>query len=651
MSRRIATAVAAAVVGAGLVPLGLSLANAAPAGCGSWTDLAGDATKGDPEGLTNEDDLDLVKVAVTSDATAMTVAAQVKALSDLGPDNSWGDKFITAFTAGGKSLTVTAARDELLDGAPAGGGAVHTYYISDGTTKSTATGAYDVSKNTVSVTFKKADLAKLVGKSVDGLALTAWSTTASEFYSTAFVQGSGDSGSSSTWDTATAPATFTVTDPGSGCGGAAPGPVPTSATPSASATPTATPSATASATPTATTTASPTPSPTTTGTPGAFEEPAYSFPRAGCQLFTDAPGDGTPTVQGPAAFQNDGDIDVTSVSASTTGTAIKVLTTVAALGDHPAEPVDGDRFEVTFKANGKTFVFGAGRAGQVSGGASAATGATATTNGTADSKLKFTQTYDKTKNTVVFTIDRAGLEAAAGAPVPVGTALTGFLVKTYGYLGNQKLAADTAQAAAAADQQYVVGDNACFFPPAAQMEWLGDDTVTSEYGDLVEGAVALTSDAGDALEGRTVTFTLGTATVSGVTDSDGVADVFIPALVAAPGAKLVAAFAGDAENYRTSLPYDVTVSPEGTKLTLAIAKSGTKRTVTATLVDNDKPAANPVAGQKLDVLVNGKKVGTVTTDAKGKAAWAKAVAGQTVKFSLAAVTGKYAAAAAQAKLT
>jgi hypothetical protein len=128
-----------------------------------------------------------------------------------------------------------------------------------------------------------------------------------------------------------------------------------------------------------------------------------------------------------------------------------------------------------------------------------------------------------------------------------------------------------------------------------------------------------------------------------------VVDVFVPANVTGTASMLVA-FAGDADNYKVSLPYPVKVRAEVTKLTLAVAKSGTKRTVTATLVDNDKPRANAVPAQLLTVFVNGKKVGAVKTDAKGKAVWSKALAGQTVKFTFAAVAGKYAGATAQLKL-
>lgn len=641
--RRAAVAVVTSLVVAGVIPL--TLGSASAAACPSWTDAAGDSgvqnpvtatgvPDHDPSGLSSDDDLDIVRVslAVAADG-GVTASVTVKALTAAGPDFYPGDYFLINFSAGGTASNVGLRRDDFA-------GKVRRATIKGTTTVVGKPPVYDIKASTVTATFSADQVKSAFGKPLTGVALSGFTalsygyTDSGIYDSPTTVGGLGFPLS----DQAPAPTTLTYTDAG-GCGDGGVTPAPTG-----SATPTGTPSATPSGSPTAT--PSGTPSSTPTGTPGTFEEAPYASPRVGCQLLSDPTGDGTAVVAGPV-FPNDSDLDVTSVAVKTTATQLQVLAKIATLGDKPANPQNGDRFEVTFKLGGKTFAFGAGRQDTVATTAAAPSANRNTVNGTADTKLKLTPTFDKTKSTVTLAIDRAALEVAAGVPAPVGTALTGFAVKTYGYFGNRESAADTAQAAAAADQVYNVGDNACFFPPAAAMEWLGEDTVVGQYGDLVEAAVALSSEDGVALEGRVVTFTLGTVTVTGTTDADGVADVFLPALVSG---NVIAAFAGEADYYKTALEYPVTVTPEVTKLTLAVTKAGTARTVTATLVDDDKPKANPVASQVLTVFVNGKKAGTVKTDAKGKAVWKTAKAGQTVKFTLAAVPGKYAAASAQQKL-
>jgi hypothetical protein len=65
-----------------------------------------------------------------------------------------------------------------------------------------------------------------------------------------------------------------------------------------------------------------------------------------------------------------------------------------------------------------------------------------------------------------------------------------------------------------------------------------------------------------------------------------------------------------------------------TALKLAVVKKGISRTVTAALT----AAGKGLAKQVLTVSVNGKTVGTITTDATGKASYTKAKPNQTVKI-------------------
>lgn len=72
-----------------------------------------------------------------------------------------------------------------------------------------------------------------------------------------------------------------------------------------------------------------------------------------------------------------------------------------------------------------------------------------------------------------------------------------------------------------------------------------------------------------------------------------------------------------------------------TAIALAITKVGTARAITATLTSGTAP----LAGQKLVVTVNGKKVATLTTNAKGLVSYKGLRAGQTVKVDFAGAPG------------
>jgi hypothetical protein len=82
-----------------------------------------------------------------------------------------------------------------------------------------------------------------------------------------------------------------------------------------------------------------------------------------------------------------------------------------------------------------------------------------------------------------------------------------------------------------------------------------------------------------------------------------------------------------------------------TALKLAVVKKGTARTVSATLTAGGKGLAK----QPLTVSVNGKKVGTITTDATGKASYTKAKPNQTVKIDFLGSSG-YEASTATTKV-
>lgn len=72
-----------------------------------------------------------------------------------------------------------------------------------------------------------------------------------------------------------------------------------------------------------------------------------------------------------------------------------------------------------------------------------------------------------------------------------------------------------------------------------------------------------------------------------------------------------------------------------TAIALAVTKLGTARAITATLTSG----TTPLAGQKLVITVNGKKITTLTTNAKGLVSYKGLRAGQTVKVDFAGAPG------------
>jgi hypothetical protein len=170
--------------------------------------------------------------------------------------------------------------------------------------------------------------------------------------------------------------------------------------------------------------------------------------------------------------------------------------------------------------------------------------------------------------------------------------------------------------------------------------------VTAQFTDAAAVAAKLTTEAGTALAGKAVKFTIGTKSVTATTGADGVATALLDPATPAGTYHLVTSFAGDASAANVELSTPFTVTTEVTKLTLKVAKSGTSRTVTATLRDDD---GKPVAGQTVVWYVNGKKVSSPRTSSAGTVTLV-AKATQTVVAQFNAVAGKYAASKATQKV-
>lgn len=367
-------------------------------------------------------------------------------------------------------------------------------------------------------------------------------------------------------------------------------------------------------------------------------------PAADCTPnITDGPGDGTPKAPGGAGTSNDPSLDVRSVVLNSTPQYLMAYVTVSALADKPAN-YQGDRFEVAFKVGTKSYAYSVGRAG-LGRSANMPSPTRGTVNGAADDKLAVRGVFDQPKNTVVILIDRAGLDAVHGSPVSDGTIVTEVVVTTAGAQPGAYLTADTAQAAAVADRVYEIGNNPCFGPPKTKLVNTG--AVTTQFGDAARVAAKLTTVPGEALAGKTVRFALGAVSATATTDDNGLAQATLASPLVAGAYSLVASFAGDASAKTSSLTTPFTIAQEKTKITLSVVKSGTKRTVTAKLLDDD---GKPVVGVLVAWFINNKASGTPKTNSAGVVTLTTAKPTQTVKATFAAVAGKYLGATASVKV-
>jgi hypothetical protein len=252
--------------------------------------------------------------------------------------------------------------------------------------------------------------------------------------------------------------------------------------------------------------------------------------------------------------------------------------------------------------------------------------------------------YDS--NYVVFTAPRASMEGVVGGPIREGDQFTAITVLAIQYQDQSPTTIDTLDVPVA-EAVAAVGDDYCFGPPPGTLSDLV--TPAAVYTDPVTLSAKLVDEAGAAIAGKPVQFGIAgeKAPLSGTTGADGVATVaYAPALGAGTYAVDVR-FPGDAAVGKARLAGTIVVQTETSAFTpLLVAKpSATTRTVTATLLDNDK---HVVAGQKVDWYVNGKKVATLVTDAKGRSVYKGAKPSQTVLAKYVGLAGKYTAAAAKA---
>jgi hypothetical protein len=619
----LATALAASLYGGGLAAVWASDSSTT---CG-FSDPSGDAAVGD--GSSNGD-LDLTHVSFsTADDGSVLLTAKVKQLGGSGPTGYPGDEFEFDFTMNDKSIVLGAVRTAGSDPT--------AYALVDGddATSSAAslTPTFDADASTASLSISMDDLSTLADTD-------ASAATASDLGAMSYAR--DKTGSSLSADDASGgAAVWTV---GGSCNGS------TGDSGSGGANPSSDPSADPSSNP----------------APGLLDQPDPA-----CSLFTDVADDADPKPFGQSSGTGkDADLDLRAVTIKSMPDSIVGFVKINDLADKPASGLwAAHRFILGFTFNSLPITYRADAAGPGLGSLS----------GTVNPDLTATVAFDTTRNQVVFTISRAGLlkatrsEPADGKKLSAVTAASQVL-----YVGHNSyptaapvaqpaplpvdppVDVDSAAGATIATQSYTVGDNTCFYPPdapkssksAKPVSKAAKITVTAptkvQYGDPISVALTLKTSAGKTLPDTDLTVQFGKGeAVTATTDEAGKAALKVPTVDAAGKRKLLVSFAGDEDgNEAAKVTKTITVSAEVTKLTGKASGTGKTHTYTATLTDDDKPAAG-VAGQTLTFAYSGKKV-NVKTNAKGQAA-IKVPAGTSVAVSYAGKTGYYVASKTSGK--
>lgn len=380
--------------------------------------------------------------------------------------------------------------------------------------------------------------------------------------------------------------------------------------------------------------------------------PPLKLPSVGCETIDDPTGDAKPkggTTDLPGA-SNDPTLDIAGIAINTTPTKFIAFLHVPGL---PAKAgYNGDEFAFGFNIKNKFddvtshVQFTVRRSMTAVRGESAAV-----TTSASDSRTSVSGKFDVANKFVVISVDRASFEEASIAlsrtPANNGTTLTNVRATASALLaGGATSLHDVVDTGDAATRTYTIGVSPCFEPVVTKLTNLGPATV--QFGDVLDVSAKLTSATDQPFANKPVKFTLGSVNVTANTDAEGVASAKLTPTASAGTHNLVISYAGDQDTKASTVTKQITVAPEVAALTLTVTKSGTKRTVSAKLLDDDGKA---LAGQVVTWFVNGKKISAPKTNSGGVVTISTAKAGQTVKADFAGVADKYAPANAQVKLT
>ena len=205
-----------------------------------------------------------------------------------------------------------------------------------------------------------------------------------------------------------------------------------------------------------------------------------------------------------------------------------------------------------------------------------------------------------------------------------------------------------AQTAPATNAWVIGNDYPCFVGEPATLTNLVTPAVA--YGDTTTLSAKLVDATGAVAPERVVKFTVAGDSgmpLTATTGADGVAKVTYAPKRTAGTYDVTVKYSGDLAVGKALATGKITIGLETTVFNaLAVTRpSSTTRTVTATLLDNDK---HVLAGQKVDWYVNGKKIQTVVTDSKGRSVFKKAKPTQTVQAKYVGLAGKFKPAASKA---
>jgi hypothetical protein len=368
------------------------------------------------------------------------------------------------------------------------------------------------------------------------------------------------------------------------------------------------------------------------------------YPKDGCWTLDDPSGDG---YKG-AVNVNDDDLDLRGLAVNTTDTDLKAYLKVTNLA--MPSPTGGHLYSVTFTTSNKTVELAVGEADSTQSAVPEAVRGswnTAKVDAVVKTAVTVTATFDKNNDFVVISAPIAQLATALGTPFAVGTQVINLSAgSAWVYTPNKQVfPGDTVTHTDPEKKKYTLGTSPCFPAPPGVLSNVGVTSV--QYTDAAAVAAKLTNAGGTALAAKSVTFTIGSKSVTATTGADGIARAALNPGLTAGTYTLVTKFAGDSSAGEVTKSVPFTVTAERTRTTLSVRKSGTSRTVTAKVLDDD---GRPVVGQAVTFYVNGKRVSVVKTTSAGTAVLKTAKPTQTVKAVFSAVSGKYLTSSAQMKV-
>jgi hypothetical protein len=392
------------------------------------------------------------------------------------------------------------------------------------------------------------------------------------------------------------------------------------------------------------------------------------YPAAGCFTYTDPADDAV-----LLAFA-DADRDITGFALETTDSSLKAYARVPQLTNDPMSlaPFDGHRFSLkftfnkhVFSASGSDYASGSGDAGSGSlRDGLAQTGHAGhvtqlgvdtppidptnpdptllTAPGYVDSGLKVT--FDYKNGWIVFDLPIADIEKYGEAKFTGDITALSIAGQSDEYaVGSVWDTAPDNDANGDPQGKWTVGDNKCFGPPAAVLTNVGATKV--QYGDSATVATKVTDASGAPVNGAAVTFALGRLLTTAHTNARGIATAKLTPKDVAGAYTLVETYDGSATVGKATLSTPFSVAAEKTALAMKEASNGAKRTVTATLRDDDR---HVLAKQRIAWFINGKAAGKGVTSSAGTVSL-PVRRGATVKAVFAGAAGKYAGSSASHK--